>query len=97
MKSVLEIIGGADLSSQSASITGHYALAWLAGYVVIGAPGGIGIREAMMSMLLVGVMPESVVILGVMTYRIISIIGEIIAFALMYLFNMRRKYKLKGL
>lgn len=59
---------------------GLYSLAFLLGYVTIGAPGGIGIRESVMLYFFTAFMEESEVLTGALIFRIISIIGDFIAF-----------------
>ncbi len=54
------------------------SIAWLLGFVVPGAPGGIGIREAVLLFLLpqgVGLERESV-LAGALLYRLVTIAGE---------------------
>jgi uncharacterized membrane protein YbhN (UPF0104 family) len=59
------------------AIVPAYALAWLSGYAVPGASGGLGIREATL-VLLLGDSPESVfVALGM---RVVTTIGEVLWF-----------------
>jgi hypothetical protein len=55
-----------------------YALAWLCGYVVPGASGGLGIREATLLVLL-GDTPES--LLTALLMRVVTTLGELLWFA----------------
>lgn len=57
-------------------------ISWIVGYVVPGAPGGMGIREVVLLFLLGNVYGEGVAMMGAIVFRIVSIIGDIIAFAL---------------
>ncbi len=54
------------------------SLAWLLGFIVPGAPGGVGIREAILVLLLPSVMMVSkeVVLAGALIYRVVTISGE---------------------
>lgn len=54
-----------------------YALAWLVGFVVPGAPGGLGVREVVLMALLAGVLPESVVLLAAVANRLFTTLGDI--------------------
>lgn len=57
-----------------------FSIAWLAGYLVPGAPGGLGVRETMMVLLLSPVIgPGAAVGLGI-TLRITTTIGDALAF-----------------
>lgn len=60
-------------------IMGAYILAWIAGFVVPGAPGGIGIREFVITLLVVSKASE-IVLAGMVVYRIINILGDVLGF-----------------
>ena len=63
-------------------LTCLFAVAWIAGYLTPGAPGGLGVREAVMLLLLPPVIGSGAAIgLGV-TLRIATTLGDAIAFAL---------------
>jgi glycosyltransferase 2 family protein len=54
------------------------ATGWIAGYVTPGAPGGVGVREAVF---LVAVGQESLVItLAVIGFRLVSVTADLIVF-----------------
>ena len=53
--------------------------AWFVGFIVPGAPGGLGIREAMMNFLLAGIAPDWAISTVSVFTRIAQIIGEILA------------------
>ena len=54
------------------------SIAWLLGFVVPGAPGGVGIREAILLLLLPSIMMVSkeLVLAGALVYRVVTILGE---------------------
>ncbi|MDP8566366.1 lysylphosphatidylglycerol synthase domain-containing protein [Methylophilus aquaticus] len=54
-----------------------YAIAWLVGFVVPGAPGGLGVREVVLLALLAGVLPESVILLAALANRLFTTLGDI--------------------
>jgi len=63
-------------------LTCLFAIAWLAGYLVPGAPGGLGVREAMMVLLLSPVLGAGAAVgLGV-TLRLTTTVGDAVAFLL---------------
>jgi len=63
-------------------LTCLFSVAWLAGYLVPGAPGGLGVREAMMVLLLSPVLGAGAAVgLGV-TLRITTTLGDAVAFLL---------------
>jgi hypothetical protein len=57
-----------------------FAIAWVAGYLAPGAPGGLGIREAMMLILLSPVVGSGVAVGLAVTSRITTAFGDLIAF-----------------
>lgn len=62
-------------------IMGAYILAWIVGFVMPGAPGGIGIREAIMTLLIPKGVPAEKILLGLVVYRLINILGDAIGFS----------------
>lgn len=63
-------------------LTCLFAIAWLFGYLVPGAPGGLGVREAMMALLLSPVLGAGAAVgLGV-TLRVTTTAGDAVAFLL---------------
>jgi len=63
---------------------------WLLGFVTPGAPGGLGVREAAMLILLRPVMPPADGLLLVMTLRMVTLLGDLAAFPLSYAPRLRR-------
>jgi uncharacterized membrane protein YbhN (UPF0104 family) len=62
------------------ALTCLFSLAWVAGYLTPGAPGGLGIREAMMVLLLPPVVGTGAAVgLGI-TLRIATTVGDATAF-----------------
>ncbi|MBN1856842.1 MAG: flippase-like domain-containing protein [Dehalococcoidia bacterium] len=63
-------------------LTCIFSVAWVAGYLTPGAPGGMGVREAMMVLLLPPVVGSGVAVgLGI-TLRIATTLGDAVAFAI---------------
>ncbi len=57
------------------------AISWLAGFLVVGAPGGIGVREVVFVGVLAGRMPEADLLALAAVMRVITFGGDLIAFA----------------
>lgn len=72
---------GIDAAGVAAIIT-YYMLAWVLGFVVPGAPGGIGVREAILVLLLSPVIGETVTLSAALIHRLISIIGDFIGYVI---------------
>jgi glycosyltransferase 2 family protein len=62
--------------SQVPLLLGAFSFAWLLGFLVPGAPGGLGVFEATAIALLQSRFPSAAVISAIALYRLISIIAE---------------------
>jgi len=60
---------------------GAFASSWILGFVAPGAPAGLGIREAVLSAWLSGVLPSLEVVLLVVALRIATTLGDLINFS----------------
>lgn len=67
-----EVSSGADLSAVGVAV-----VAWTAGFVVPGAPGGIGIREFIIFVLLGPTMPQAELLIAITLFRIITTAGDV--------------------
>jgi hypothetical protein len=71
--------------SQIPLLVGAFSCAWLLGFVVPGAPGGLGVFEATAIALLQHHFPPALVISAIALYRLISILAETTGAALAWL------------
>lgn len=62
------------------NLTAAYTLSWMTGFVVIFAPGGLGVREGMMTLLLSPILPTPLAIVMSFITRIWITIFEIVIF-----------------
>lgn len=60
-------------------IVSAYIISWLAGYIVIGAPGGIGIRELVISLIVTDPSIKELLLMTAIVQRIVTIAGDAIA------------------
>ncbi|BAY11286.1 lysylphosphatidylglycerol synthase domain-containing protein [Calothrix sp. NIES-2098] len=72
-------------ASQIPLLLGAFSFAWLLGFVIPGAPGGLGVFEATAIALLQHHFPAALVISAIALYRLISIIAETAGAALAWL------------
>ncbi|OUL18784.1 hypothetical protein BV372_34105 [Nostoc sp. T09] len=72
-------------TSQIPLLLGAFSFSWLLGFVVPGAPGGLGVFEATAIALLQHHFPAALVISAIAFYRLISIIAETAGAALAWL------------
>ena len=56
-------------------------LAWLAGFVTPGSPGGLGVREVVLSVALAGWVEPAVAVSAAAAFRILTIGGDLLVFA----------------
>jgi uncharacterized membrane protein YbhN (UPF0104 family) len=63
-------------------LTAAFSLAWLLGFVVPGAPAGLGVREGVMALLLAGAIPQHQILALVLGVRLVTMVGDGICFAL---------------
>jgi len=63
-------------------LTAAYAIAWTAGFVIPGAPAGVGVRESILLMLLSTRMDGADASLLVLTQRIATSLGDVLCFAM---------------
>lgn len=73
------IFNGEASVSELVSYTGAFLFAWILGFVTIGAPGGIGIRESVM-IFVCGEKFADKILLFVLVMRVASTLADVIAF-----------------
>lgn len=73
-------MGGEFTIESTRLIISGYIIAWVLGFIVPGAPGGIGVRELVITLLLGSVMGESLVVTLSVTHRLITIVGDFMAY-----------------
>ena len=71
--------------SQFVSLVGVYALSWIVGFIIPGAPAGIGVREALMVTLLEPIYGSGVAAGLSLIFRFVSSLGDLLAFLLSFL------------
>jgi uncharacterized membrane protein YbhN (UPF0104 family) len=64
-----------------------YTVAWVAGFVVPGAPGGIGVREFVLQFVTAGSTLGEVILLAAVFHRVATILGDVCS----YLVEVKRK------
>jgi uncharacterized membrane protein YbhN (UPF0104 family) len=62
------------------AFVGIYSAAWLAGFVIPGAPAGLGVREAMLLAGMSSVMPSDAALMSTALFRVVTITGDGLAF-----------------
>lgn len=67
------------------SIVAAFTTAWVLGFVVPGAPGGIGVREFVLLFLLRDMFPEPVILACILVHRMICILGDVLAYSIVIL------------
>ncbi len=73
-----------------------FALAWVVGFVTPGAPGGLGVREGLMLLMLAPVYGSASAGILVIALRIATTLGDVISLGLGYGLLPKRRAALKG-
>ena len=70
------VAGGEAATAHLLAVIGAYVIAWLAGLVTPGAPAGIGVREAVLLVLLGNLAAPPVILLAVVIGRAVTVVGD---------------------
>lgn len=71
-----------------------FVLSWLAGFIAVFAPSGIGVREAVLVFGLSLILPFDTAVLVAVVTRVCIILGDLLALFLIFAFNnVKNKYK----
>lgn len=74
--SVVNVDGAAKFNW--AFLAGTFVVAWLIGLITPGAPAGVGVREAVIAIILNGALPMREILLVVMFGRLVTVSGDIL-------------------
>lgn len=74
---LLVVLGQPMAGPLALQIIGLFVLSWAVGFLTPGAPGGLGVREAMMLMFLGGLVDERVLLTSTIFFRLICILGDL--------------------
>lgn len=89
---ILYVVTGTQFPLDKINILiGTWALGYLMGYVMPGAPGGMGIRELVLCFLLQGIVGQDEILLTTVLLRVMNIVGEVIAFMVALLLERGRQ------
>lgn len=73
-------MGGRPDFRQCMLIISGYVIAWVLGFVVPGAPGGIGVREFVLVNVLGPVVGAQLIVTLMVVHRLITIVGDVVAY-----------------
>jgi hypothetical protein len=59
-------------------LAGAFVIAWLIGLVTPGAPAGVGVREAVVAIMLSNTLPMQDILLAVMLGRLVTVLGDVL-------------------
>ena len=54
------------------------AICWLGGFLVVGAPGGLGVREALFLGILGPLVGEAPALVSALTFRVATTLGDVV-------------------
>lgn len=67
--------------SLAGAVAGAFVVSWLVGYVTPGSPAGLGLRELTFFSILAGACPKEVVVLAAAAFRMATVTGDLLAWA----------------
>lgn len=70
-----------EVSIRFGELYGLITIAWIAGYLVIGAPGGLGVREGVFGVLVAEQSASAEYVMVMVVVRIVSILGDCLSYA----------------
>ena len=80
MSLLVDHISGIDFVSNFGRLLTVVSIAWLAGYITPGSPGGLGVREALLVLGLSPIMGESDAIIAAFALRLVTVLGDLFFF-----------------
>lgn len=84
-------MGGTVSFPVAMQLVAGYIIAWVLGFVVPGAPGGIGVREFVMTLLLGGVVGKELILTLSILHRLVTIVGDFMAYMVRLLFSVTKE------
>lgn len=78
------------------TLSGAYILSAIVGMVTPGAPGGIGVREAVMIVLTGSMMDSNIIITTLVLLRVTAIAGDVVVFLIRSIYDVITKKKEEG-
>ncbi|MGR5161459.1 hypothetical protein ACPV4X_06200 [Vibrio owensii] len=80
-----------DGAGQWSQLIAYFVIAWLAGFLTPGAPAGLGVREAVLLILLGTTAHQETLLLAVLLSRIVTVLGDLLFFAIASFYRPRHK------
>jgi len=74
------MLGVSRIASHISFVYVGYTLAWVTGYLVPGAPGGLGVREVVLLLVFSPQYGEATVMAAAVILRMVTVIGDVITF-----------------
>jgi len=68
-----------------------YIIAWLIGYITPSAPGGIGVKETILSLILMDFYGREQVLVAALLFRVVTITADVLAFCFCVIINKLQK------
>ena len=72
------LIGPVDLAP--AALLSLLAISWLGGFLVVGAPGGVGVREALLIALLGPLLGDAQSLVAALAFRVVTVLADLAVF-----------------
>jgi len=86
-----EVSGLTDIAMFT--VISAYIISWLIGFITPGAPGGIGVKEAILSLLLMDFYGREYVLISALLFRFVTILIDVLAFSFFMLIKHIKKIR----
>jgi len=83
----LVLLGQQVTPDTAPKIIGLFVLSWVAGFIMPGAPGGLGIREAILLMFMGDTLNESILLSSTIIHRVVCVLGDLSAYGIALLYS----------
>jgi len=86
----LMLLGQQVTSDMAPQIIGLFVLSWVIGFIIPGAPGGLGVREVIILMFMGDILDESILLSSTIIHRVVCILGDFSAYVLALMYSKRK-------
>lgn len=88
---IMKMISEKNCFDFAKTICGAFSISWVAGYITPGASGGIGVREAVLVLLLGNTMTAGMITLAALILRFVNIIADLLAYGIILIIRRMQK------
>jgi uncharacterized membrane protein YbhN (UPF0104 family) len=79
---VIALLGQPLDSDLIIKVIGIFVISWVIGFLALGAPGGLGVREAILIMFLGNSLNQEILTVSAIVHRVVCILGDLAAYGM---------------